>query len=88
MNAVIDKARSWSARIPSALMAGLELLVQRGLLDDNSRALVRKAVTQLEHLRLKLLSKLEALEAKLNKLLEQQEKINRSGNFQLSRKAK
>ena len=71
-----------------ALMAGLELLVQRGLLDDNSRALARKAVTQLEHLRLKLLSKLEALEAKLNKLMEQQEKINRSGNFQLSRKAK
>ncbi|MEB3158022.1 MAG: lecithin retinol acyltransferase family protein [Synechococcus sp.] len=61
VNAVIDKARNWSARMPSALMAGLELLVQRGLLDDNSRALARKGVTQLEQLRLKLLSKLEAL---------------------------
>ena len=61
VNSVIDKARSWSARMPSALMAGLELLVQRGLLDDNSRALARKGVTQLEQLRLKLLSKLEAL---------------------------
>ena len=61
VNSVIDKARSWSARMPSALMAGLELLVQRGLLDDNSRALARKGVSQLEQLRLKLLSKLEAL---------------------------
>ena len=61
VNSVIDKARSWSARMPSALMAGLELLVQRGLLDTNSRALARKGVTQLEQLRLKLLSKLEAL---------------------------
>ena len=61
VNSVIDKARSWSARMPSALMAGLELLVQRGLLDDNSRALARKGVNQLEQLRLKLLSKLEAL---------------------------
>lgn len=61
VNSVIDKARSWSARMPSALMAGLELLVQRGLLDDNSRALASKGVTQLEQLRLKLLSKLEAL---------------------------
>ena len=61
VNSVIDKARSWSARMPSALMAGLELLVQRGLLDDNSRALAQKGVSQLEQLRLKLLSKLEAL---------------------------
>ena len=61
VNSVIDKARSWSARMPSALMAGLELLVQRGLLDDNNRALARKGVNQLEQLRLKLLSKLEAL---------------------------
>ena len=61
VQSVIDKARSWSARMPSALMAGLELLVQRGLLDANSRALARKGVSQLEQLRLKLLSKLEAL---------------------------
>ena len=61
VNSVIDKARSWSTRMPSALMAGLELLVQRGLLDDNSRALARKGVSQLEQLRLKLLRKLEAL---------------------------
>ena len=61
VQSVVDKARSWSARMPSALVAGLELLVQRGLLDENSRALARKGVTQLEQLRLKLLSKLEAL---------------------------
>ena len=61
VNSVIDKARSWSARMPSAPMAGLELLVQRGLLDANSRAMARKGVTQLEQLRLKLLNKLEAL---------------------------
>ena len=61
VQSVVDNARSWSARMPSALVAGLELLVQRGLLDENSRTLARKGVTQLEHLRLKLLSKLEAL---------------------------
>ena len=61
VNSVIDKARNWSARMPSALMAGLELLVQRGLLDANSRTLARKGVAQLDQLRLKLLSKLEAL---------------------------
>ena len=59
VNSVIDKARNWSARMPSALMAGLELLVQRGLLDANSRTLARKGVAQLDQLRLKLLSKLE-----------------------------
>ena len=61
MNSVIDKARSWSARMPSALMAGLELLVQRGLLDDTSRTMAKEGVRKLEQLRLKLLSKLESL---------------------------
>ena len=61
VNSVIDKARSWSARMPSALMAGLELLVQRGLLDDTSRTLAKEGVRKLEQLRLTLLSKLESL---------------------------
>ncbi|MGC6482910.1 MAG: lecithin retinol acyltransferase family protein [Synechococcus sp.] len=58
---VVDKTRSWSARIPSALIAALELLVQRGLLDANSRAMARKGMQQLERLRLNLLNKLETL---------------------------
>ena len=61
VNSVIDKARSWSARMPSALMAGLELLVQRGLLDDTSRTMAKEGVRKLEQLRLTLLSKLESL---------------------------
>ena len=47
--------------MPSALMKGLELLVQRGLLDDNSRAMAREGVAKLERLRLNLLNKLETL---------------------------
>ena len=42
-------------------MRGLELLVQRGLLDDNARALAREGVAKLERLRQKLLGKLETL---------------------------
>ena len=61
VNSVIDKARSWSARMPSALMAGLELLVQRGLLDNTSRTMAKEGVRKLEQLRLTLLSKLESL---------------------------
>ena len=47
--------------MPSALMSGLELLVQRGLLDDNARALARDGLAKLEELRLKLLQKLDVL---------------------------
>ena len=42
-------------------MRGLELLVQRGLLDDNARQLARQGVAKLERLRQKLLGKLETL---------------------------
>ena len=47
--------------MPSALMAGLELLVQQSFLDDNARSMAHKGITQLERLRLKLLSELETL---------------------------
>ena len=47
--------------MPSALMRGLELLVQRGLLDDNARQMARQGVAKLERLRQKLLGKLETL---------------------------
>ena len=47
--------------MPAALMSGLELLVQRGLLDDNARQVAREGVAKLERLRQKLLSKLETL---------------------------
>ena len=47
--------------MPSALMRGLELLVQRGLLDDNARQMARQGVAKLERLRQTLLRKLETL---------------------------
>ena len=47
--------------MPSALMRGLELLVQRGLLDDDARAMARRGVEKLERLRVSLLHKLEGL---------------------------
>ena len=47
--------------MPSALMRGLELLMQRGLLDDDARAMARRGVEKLERLRLSLLHKLEGL---------------------------
>ena len=53
--------RHWSGLMPAALMRGLELLVQRGLLDDNARQVAREGVAKLERLRQKLLSKLETL---------------------------
>ena len=47
--------------MPSALMRGLEVLVQRGLLDDNARTMARQGVAQLERLRQSVLTKLETL---------------------------
>ncbi len=61
VQSVVDKARSWSDLMPSALMAGLELLVQSGLLDDNARKLARDGVVKLDQLRLKLLRRLDNL---------------------------
>ena len=57
----LKRARRWSGLMPSALMRGLELLVQRGLLDDNTREIARQGVEKLERLRQRLLHQLETL---------------------------
>ena len=57
----LERARQWSGLLPSALMRGLELLVQRGLLDDNTRQIARQGVDKLERLRQRLLQQLEGL---------------------------
>ena len=61
VDSVLERARHWSGLMPSTLMRGLELLVQRGLLDDDARAMARRGVEKLERLRLSLLHKLEGL---------------------------
>ena len=61
VDSVLERARNWSGLMPSALMKGLELLVQRGLLDDDARAVAKRGVEKLERLRLSLLRKLEGL---------------------------
>ena len=61
VDSVLERARHWSGLMPSALMRGLELLVERGLLDDNARAMARQGVAKLERLRHSLLRKLETL---------------------------
>lgn len=61
VNSVLERARHWSQIMPAALINGLELLVEQGLLDDKARQMARRGVQKLERLRLKLLHKLEAL---------------------------
>jgi hypothetical protein len=61
IESALERARHWSQLMPAALMSGLELLVQRGLLDDNAREMARQGVAKLERLRQKLLGKLETL---------------------------
>ncbi len=61
IDSALERARHWSGLMPAALMRGLEVLVQRGLLDDNARQLARQGVAKLERLRQKLLGKLETL---------------------------
>ena len=61
IDSALERARHWSGLMPAALMRGLELLVQRGLLDDNARQVARQGVAKLERLRQKLLGKLETL---------------------------
>ena len=61
VDSVLERARQWSGLMPSALMRGLEVLVQRGLLDDNTRTMARQGVAQLERLRQSVLTKLETL---------------------------
>ena len=61
VDSVLEQARHWSGLMPSALMKGLELLVQRGLLDDDARRIAKQGVEKLERLRLSLLRKLETV---------------------------
>ena len=61
VDSVLERARHWSGLMPSALMKGLELLVQRGLLDDDARRIAKQGVEKLERLRLSLLRKLETV---------------------------
>ena len=61
VDSVLERARNWSGLMPSALMRGLELLVQRGLLDHNTRQIARQGVDKLERLRQRLLRQLETL---------------------------
>ena len=61
IDSALKRARQWSGLMPSALMRGLELLVQRGLLDDNTREIARQGVKKLEQLRQRLLHQLETL---------------------------
>ena len=61
VDSVLERARHWSGLMPSALMRGLELLVQRGLLDEKARTMARQGVAQLERLRQSVLTKLETL---------------------------
>ena len=61
VDSVIDHARQWGRQMPSALLSGLDLLVRRGVLDDNSRQMARRGLAKLEQLRQTLLQKLEGL---------------------------
>ena len=61
VDTAIDRARQWSRQMPSALLSGLDLLIRRGVLDDNSRQIASRGLAKLEQLRQVLLQKLEAL---------------------------
>ena len=61
IDSALKRARQWSGLMPSTLMRGLELLVQRGLLDENTRRIARQGVEKLERLRQRLLQQLETL---------------------------
>ena len=61
VDSVIDRARAWSRQMPSALLSGLDLLVRRGVLDDNTRQIASQGLAKLEQLRKTLLQKLEGL---------------------------
>ena len=61
VDSVVDRARKWSQKMPSALLSGLDLLVRRGVLDDNTRQIASQGLAKLEQLRQTLLQKLEAL---------------------------
>ena len=65
VDSVIDRARQWSRLMPSALLGGLDLLVRRGVLDDNTRQIASQGLAKLEQLRQMLLQKLEGLLLKI-----------------------
>ena len=61
VDSVVERARTWSQKMPSALLSGLDLLVRRGVLDDNTRQIASQGLAKLEQLRQTLLQKLEDL---------------------------
>ena len=61
VDSVVAQARKWSQKMPSALLSGLDLLVRRGVLDDNTRQIASQGLAKLDQLRQTLLQKLEAL---------------------------
>ena len=61
VDTVMDRARQWSRQMPSALLSGLDLLVRRGVLDDNTRQIASQGLAKLEQVRKTLLQKLEGL---------------------------
>ena len=61
VDGVIDRALQWSRHMPSALLSGLDLLIRRGVLDDNSQQIASRGLAKLEQLHQVLLQKLEAL---------------------------
>ena len=61
VDSVIDRARQWSRLMPSALLGGMDLLVRRGVPDDNTRQIASQGLAKLEQLRQMLLQKLEGL---------------------------
>jgi hypothetical protein len=61
IESAVERARQWSNIMPSALISGLKLLVDKGLIDDNARALAQQGLEQLERLRQTLLRKLETM---------------------------
>ena len=61
VDSVLEQARHLSSLMPSALMGGLELLEQRGLIDEVVRKIALQEVERLDRLRESLLQKLERL---------------------------
>jgi hypothetical protein len=61
VDSVVARARKWSQKMPSALLSGLDLLVRRGVLDDNTRQIASQGLAKLEQVRKTLLQKLEGL---------------------------
>ena len=61
VDSVVERARHLSQIMPAALMNGLEILIQRGLIDDKAKQIAQQGVAKLEQLRIKLLNKLERL---------------------------